>query len=273
MIMKALNKLFGVVMVAVAAVLMPSCIYVDGKPFGRGSSLIGNGEIESRSIALPDYHRVVAERGVVVELVDTSYHQLTVSADSNVMPYVVVTADGGDLCVTIDKAVRRVGDINVRVKLPKNSKIEHLQASSDAEIEILSPLEGMPKLGINTSSAAEIRGEVNSPEITIAAASASEVDMTLSCDKLTVSASSASEVELRGVATTGEFMTASAADIDSSELQTDYLKVLAASAGEASVFCTRHLQASASSAGVVEYRGECTLEKSVSSGGSVRFDD
>ncbi len=269
------KSIIGVVALAVVAVVLSSCVYVDGKRVSWGSSLEGDGNLITKSVALPDYHRVTTSRGVVVELVDTTSTQLTVTADQNIMPYVQVTCNGGDLQATIDRAVKRVGDCTVIVTLPKNSHIEHLQASSDGEIIVRSPLSIDGKLGINTSSAAEISGEIYSSEVTIAAASASEVDLTLTCGSITVSAASAANVELHGSASAGQFMTASAAEIDAEEFEVTILEVLAASAGSASVFCTQTLSASASSGGDIEYRGRegCVVHRTVSSGGSVELND
>lgn len=238
-------------------------------PFCDRATLRGNGNIISKTIAAPDYTAVKASRMVKVVIVNEPQGQITVRADENVMPYVVLTCKKGVLTATIDPAIQSVERISVEVTVPASERIGQLSASSSGRIEAQG-LVVTDKLAIRLSSAGKVGGDLTAPFIGIEASSAAKVEATVTTGQLFVGASSAAKVTLKGTATAIEANISSSAKLDAEELMSETGSIQASSAAKAVVHCSKLLKANASSAG--DIKNCCypeNVETSVSSAGSV----
>lgn len=254
-------------------------------------ALKGNGKIVSKSIDVPEFTSISAHRSADVLLVEENVKQITVRADENVMPYLVITCRHGELNITIDDAIKSVGDITFEVTVPMNKQISHLKTTSAAEIEVQEGLtltvEGA--LELDASSAAKIKGSYGAKELSAQASSAAEIDGcfraakvemdasssadiegSVMTEQLTANASSAATIELKGTASKARMQASSAGDIECEELVTTQCTAEASSGAEVCCHCTGALKASAFSGGSVRYAGNpTTTDLSKSSGGSL----
>lgn len=259
--------------------------------FIPNNALRGNGKLETKTIALPEFTKVRAHRSADVTLVAGDVKQISVTADENVMPYVVITCQAGVLDITIDDAVKSVGDITFEVALPMNDKIKDLKVSSAAEISmaegltltVAHPLElsasssgeikgsfEAKELSARASSAAEIGGRFRATKVEIEASSSADMEVSLMAEQLAVQASSAASVELEGTVRNAHLQASSAGDIDSEELTTTQCWAEASSGADIHCFCTGDLKASASSGATIRCKGNpATTDIQKSSGGSV----
>lgn len=296
--MKRLTMIFLPLLVAVlVATQATGCIRIreNGEDKLRlagmewGSAVLkGNGKIITRTIAAPEFEYLSANRGIEVELQE-GIDQITVHADENVMPYVVITCPNGSLGITIDSQIKQVSEATIRVVCPLRPTLRSVQAFSGAEVghaaanfvvehefrieassagEVAFSLTA-PRLKVDASSGGEVKGEWVADQLALNASSAAEIKASLSRGSLRVDSSSGSDVELRGVADSAEMSASSGASIEADRLQCRRVEASAASGGDIELFCSEYLRASASSGGSVEYSGPCQTEISRSSGGSV----
>lgn len=253
--------------------------------------LKGNGKIVAKSIDVPEFTRISAHRSADVTLVAGDVKQIQVRADENVMPYLVITCQRGELNITIDDAIKNVGDITFEVAVPMNKQISHLRSTSAAEIEVQEGLTltvehtlkldassaakikgsyGAKELSAQASSAAEIDGCFRAAKVEMDASSSADIEGSVMAEQLTANASSAATIELEGTASRARMQASSAADIECEDLVTTQCTAEASSAAEVCCHCTGDLKASAFSGGSVRYEGNpATTEFSKSSGGSV----
>jgi len=271
--MKTISRYLLILTLSIATLLgMGSCRMSVGNlnhPFSDRATLRGNGNIISKTIAAPEYTAVKASRTVKVVLVDEPQGQITVRADENVMPYVVLTCKDSVLEATIDKAIPSIEHISVEVMLPATAHIERLSVSSSGRIEA-QKLAVTDKLALKLSSAGEIEGELSAPYIGIDASSAARVEAQVTTNLLFVGASSASKVELTGTATSIEANLSSSAKLDAEELLSETGDIQVSSAAKAIVHCSKRLKANASSAGRI--RNSCRpeyVETATSSAGKI----
>lgn len=259
--------------------------------FFPNKALRGNGILVTKTIALPEFTKVSAHRAAEVLLVEESVKQISVRADENVMPYVVITCQKGVLEITLDDAIKNVGEITFEVEVPMNKAITRLSSSSGAEIALKEGLtldsgesltltsssagkiEGRferKSLELKASSGAEIKGEFRTTKIHMDASSAAEIEGRVMAEELTANASSGASIELEGTAVKSELDASSGADIDAEKLTTTDCRAGASSGADIDCHCTGSLKASASSGGSIYNAGNPTsTEIQKSSGGSV----
>lgn len=254
--------------------------------------ITGSGNIIKKKIKLSgEYSTIYVSRGVNVIMENRSNDKVIISADDNVMEYVVCKVEGGKLWATIDSKINSISNVNVKIYLPKSEKIDKIstssageahiypsikssslaiESSSGSEVEITTAEVG--KLAINVSSAGTIKGSFKSESsANLAASSAGKIDITLRGKEVKCEASSAANIKLNGQAIKLNAEASSSANIEAETFVAENVNAEASSGGDVDVFVQKQLNASASSGGGVRYKGPVpTVSKSTSSGGRVK---
>lgn len=269
--MKNITKSFVLIISMLATSMsLASCITIRDGKVGSFNQLIGNGVIVSKSIEAPSYTQLEVDRGIEVVLTDPTQKQLTVTADENVMPYVVVTCESGVLRITIDRAIISIGNTNVVVEVPANERITRLRTSSAGEIQWAQPLVLNHPLEIDGSSSGELEGSIRAPKLTMSLSSAASADLHLEVEEFEAHISSSASADLKGSCHKASLLTNSASEVEAEELICEECEVNASSASSVEIYCSRVLRAEATSAAEIEYHGNCVAEVEESSAGSVR---
>ena len=259
----------------------------------RQNRLTGSGNIISKTItSITSYDAIKASRGIHVVMNEQEGDKITVHADDNIMPYVVVRKSGESLVISIDENIKSINNANIKVLLPKNTALNELKVASGASISIKPTIKGR-SLSIDASSAGEVNiakaevdffdadassgakisGTVKSDDCYADASSAADIDLNVLAVKCKSNASSGAKIELEGETATFEGDASSAAKIIAKELAARNLADASASSGaKISVNPTKKLRARASSAGTVTYVPTDDLLKDISqsSGGRVK---
>ena len=256
--------------------------------------ITGSGNIISKDIpAIASYDAIKASRGIHVVMTDEESDKITIQADDNVMPYVVVRKSGESLVITIDENIKSINSVNVKVTLPKNTAINELKTASAATIDIKPAIKGRT-LSVDAASAGEVNiamaevdffdadaaasakisGTVKSNDCYADASSAAKIKLTLLAVQCKSNASSAAKIELNGEVATFEGDASSAASINAKGLNVlSFAEVDASSAARISVNAIKKLDAEASSGATITYvPNNDLLEKRISqsSGGRVK---
>ena len=259
----------------------------------RTNRITGSGNIITKRIpAITEYDAIKASRAVTVTMTESEGDQITIKADDNIMPYVVVRKEGNSLVIGIDDNIKSINRIDVNVTLPKNPKLNELKASSAASININTTIEGrslsldaasaasinIAKADVDffdadASSAANISGAVKSNDCYVDASSAANINLTILAVQCKSNASSAANIKLSGEVATFEGEASSAAKIEAKGVTARTNAIADASSGaKVTVNAEKRLDAKASSGGVVTYVHNSDLIKSTkqSSGGRVK---
>ena len=254
--------------------------------------ITGSGNIIEKEIKLSGkYSTIYVSCGVNVIMENRSNDKVIISADDNVMEYVVCKVDGGKLTATIDSKINSISNVNVKIYLPKSDKIDKISTSSGGEAHIYPTIKSsslaiesssgskvdittaeVGKLVIDTSSAGTIKGSFKSENsANLAASSGGKIDITLLGKEVKCDASSGANIKLNGQANKLNAEASSAANIEAETFVVENVYAAASSVGDVDVFVQKQLNASASSGGGVRYKGPVpTVSKSTSSGGSVK---
>ena len=254
--------------------------------------ITGSGNIIEKEIKLSGkYSTICVSRSVNVIMENRSNDKVVISADDNVMEYVVCKVEGGKLTATIDNKINSISNVNVKIYLPKSDKIDKIstasageahiypsikspslaiESSSGSEVEITTAEVG--NLAINASSAGTIKGSFKSESsANLAASSAGKIDITLLGKEVKCDASSGANIKLNGQAIKLNAEASSAANIEAETFVAENVNASASSGGDVDVFVQKQLNASASSGGGVRYKGPVpTVSKNTSSGGRIK---
>jgi hypothetical protein len=208
----------------------------------------GSGNIISETRNVGKFTRISASHGFEVEFKYGSSPSVVVEADDNLMRYVDVRVDGDALLIGIS---RHMSLSNAHLKAyVTGPAMEGMKASSGADISSRDVLKDAGKLSFNASSAGTITAEVDAPEVK-------------------ASASSGASIQLSGRTKSFDAESSSGASVKSSDLMSESTYVVASSGASAQVHASVSLEAKASSGADIYYRGNGSVRKTESSGGSV----
>ena len=182
-----------------------------GSIFGQ-TRIKGSGNLITRTVAVGNFHTIDASRGVKVLLTDEP-GDIEICADDNLIEYVRVGIDGGELKITVAPRIHAVPSEQILVRVPYNGNIRKLEASSAAKIVAKTLFTGR-MLEIEASSAARIRVDAQVETCEIDASSSAKVVAQIDADRLEADASSASSILLQGAVQKAVFEASSAASID-----------------------------------------------------------
>ncbi len=253
--------------------------------------IVGSKERSTRTVELAkDFNYIKASRGVEVVMSNEKGNKATISANSNLIDYVICKSSGGTLTVGIDDVVRNLSNVNVVITIPRRDNINVYQAASAASInihpELTCPNVSMEvasggsvncsrincdKLLIEASSAGSVSGSFKIKECGIVeTSSAADINISALAPELNLKASSGSTINVSGQVKHLDADASSAASIKAYNLNAVTAEAESSSGASIKLNCSKSLEAEASSGADILYKGDCSVERRASSGGSVK---
>ena len=253
--------------------------------------IVGSKERSTRTVELAkDFNYIKASRGVDVVMSDEKGNKATISANSNLIDYVICKSSSGTLTVGIDDKVRNLSNFHVEITIPRRDNINVYQAASAASINIHPELTcanvsmevasggsvncariNCDKLLIEASSAGSVSGSFKIKECGIVeTSSAADINISALAPELNLKASSGSTINVSGQVKHLDADASSAASIKAYNLNAVTAEAESSSGASIKLNCSKSLEAEASSGADIRYTGNCSVERRASSGGSVK---
>lgn len=253
--------------------------------------VVGSKERSTRTVELAkDFNYIKASRGVNVVMSNEKGNKATISANSNLIDYVICRSSGGTLTIGVDDKVRNLSNFHVEITIPRRDNINVFQAASAASInihpELTCPNVSMEvasggsvncsrincdKLLIEASSAGSVSGSFKIKECGIVeTSSAADINISALAPELNLKASSGSTINVSGQVKHLDADASSAASIKAYNLNAVTAEAESSSGASIKLNCSKSLEAEASSGADILYKGDCSVERRVSSGGSVK---
>lgn len=251
----------------------------------------GSKERSTRTVELAkDFNYIKASRGVDVVMSNEKGNKATISANSNLIDYVICRSSGGTLTIGVDDKVRNLSNFHVEITIPRRDNINVYQAASAASInihpELTCPNVSMEvasggsvncsrincdKLLIEASSAGSVSGSFKIKECGIVeTSSAADINISALAPELNLKASSGSTINVSGQVKHLDADASSAASIKAYNLNAVTAEAESSSGASIKLNCSKSLEAEASSGADILYKGDCSVERRASSGGSVK---
>lgn len=253
--------------------------------------VVGSKERSTRTVELAkDFNYIKASRGVDVVMSNEKGNKATISANSNLIDYVICRSSGGTLTIGVDDKVRNLSNFHVEITIPRRDNINVYQAASAASInihpELTCPNVSMEvasggsvncsrincdKLLIEASSAGSVSGSFKIKECGIVeTSSAADINISALAPELNLKASSGSTINVSGQVKHLDADASSAASIKAYNLNAVTAEAESSSGASIKLNCSKSLEAEASSGADILYKGDCSVERRASSGGSVK---
>lgn len=253
--------------------------------------VVGSKERSTRTVELAkDFNYIKASRGVNVVMSNEKGNKATISANSNLIDYVICRSSGGTLTIGVDDKVRNLSNFHVEITIPRRDNINVYQAASAASInihpELTCPNVSMEvasggsvncsrincdKLLIEASSAGSVSGSFKIKECGIVeTSSAADINISALAPELNLKASSGSTINVSGQVKHLDADASSAASIKAYNLNAVTAEAESSSGASVKLNCSKSLEAEASSGADILYKGDCSVERRASSGGSVK---
>ena len=237
-----------------------------------------------------DFNYIKASRGVNVVMSNEKGNKATISANSNLIDYVICKSSGGTLTIGVDDKVRNLSNFHVEITIPRRDNINVYQAASAASInihpELTCPNVSMEvasggsvncsrincdKLLIEASSAGSVSGSFKIKECGIVeTSSAADINISALAPELNLKASSGATINVSGQVKHLDADASSAASIKAYNLNAVTAEAESSSGASVKLNCSKSLEAEASSGADILYKGDCSVERRASSGGSVK---
>ncbi len=125
------NLIIKAIIIAIITVAVPITLY--------SCSMVSGGIIhQSRSIDLSGVTKIVADRAVKVEIVDTESEDIEIDINKDLLEYLVLKVDGERLTVAMHYSVERLkirgSWIDIRVRIPYNKLYSSFEVSAASSI-------------------------------------------------------------------------------------------------------------------------------------------
>jgi len=233
-------KKIAILSIAVSVLFLQSCI------IALENSVSGDGEVTTEVIDIDNFTGVHVSSGIDVTLEQGDFN-VVVEADENLHEYITVEKEGKMLRVGSERSIRHAKSKVVHVTLPE---LTDIRISSAGDVDAVSDFK-CDDLDVDISSAGDLKIGVKA-------------------DDVSISISSSGDCDIWGSANSLDARLSSAGDLNAFDLEADYVKVRASSAGDASVTANKEVDMSASSAGNIYYKGDArVVHSSTSSAGNI----
>jgi len=198
--------------ILIIALLLQSCV------FGYwNNGISGNGDVRSEIIDIDGFTGVHASAGIDVTITQGDF-SVELVADENLHEYITIEKDGRMLRIGSERNIYRADSKLVHVSLPE---LTALKISSAGDIEA--------------------KSDFKCDDLDIRISSAGDLSLGVDADRIDLSISSSGDCDLWGSANVFEADLSSAGDLNAYDLEADYVKVRASSAGDARVFANEEI--------------------------------
>ena len=236
-----MKRLLSILLLAGAILLSGSLNAATVRPSGR---------IETELRQVKNFSGVVVSSGINLYISQSPVQEVKVKTDANIIGYVETTVKNGVLTIGFKNNFRTRGKFDVAVYISM-SELNSIMASSGSDVKAKAGFKGK-KLTITASSAANIKAIVE-------------------YDNVDITCSSGADVHLKGKAGHCNAVCSSGADINTRELICLRANAVASSGADINIYASESFNGSAASGADITYYGAPKeVNKSASSGGSIR---
>lgn len=224
-----------------AIIVLTSCQYTSG-----------SGDIKSENRTVANFTGISVGSSFDVEVKIGPVTEVRVEADDNIIKYIETEVSGNTLKIRLEDN-HSISNAHLKVYVTTPA-LTSVKTSGSASVLVQDVIATKERLSFKASSSSGIKAEVDAPEV--------EAD-----------ASSSATINLSGKTKNYHAEASSSSDIKSLDLLSENATAKASSSATIKLHASVSLDARASSSADIVYRGAATVNKSVSSSGSVRKQD
>ncbi len=195
--------------------------------------LSGNSDVKSQTrVITQEFKAISVSQGIDVFITTNESNSVKVEADDNIIDLIKTEVENGELKIYFSKQVWHSKARKVYVSIPV---IEAISVSSGASVKL--------------------DNSIIADKLVLKASSGSEIIANVGVADLTCSASSGADVIISGTAKNFEVEASSGSNINTEDLEAEFVDAHASSGADISVYVSNSIQIKKSSGGAINYKG------------------
>jgi hypothetical protein len=227
--------------------------------------ILGNGKVGVEERAVGDF-RSIGVKGFASVMVHKGSRRVSVSADSNILPYVTTAVVDGELRIELEPLtwVLRSTELAIDVSLPELAGIR-LSGSSEAALDSFS---GDSFLAV-ISGSSELTAALEFGTVAVKASGSSSLDLGLVAGKLSLRCSGSSASAIRGSAARADVAASGSSRIEARGFEVEDARIVASGSSRTEISVRRNLEAGLSGSSDLRCLGNPAVSRRL--GGSSRL--
>ncbi|NCI48123.1 head GIN domain-containing protein [Sediminibacterium soli] len=229
----------------VCPLLITSCDFV--KSF---HTIKGNGQLETEDRQVAHAERIRVSGGFDVELTQGAATAVKIEADENLLPYIVIREENGELHIGTRDHTSLSSEHNMKIYIT-TPRLTAFQLAGSGNVTGTNKFSGGDKLTLKILGSGDLSLDINTPE-------------------LSAEISGSGNMALKGETEKQNIRIAGSGDYKAEELKAEETKVSIAGQGDVRVFADVSLDVSIAGAGSVYYKGAASVKQHVVGSGEIK---
>lgn len=206
---------------------------------------------ETQNVALSNYNGISVSNGIDVFLTQSNAENIRVSANKDILQYVVVEKEGTVL----------------RIRFKEHTNVNRL-FKKDQAVKVYVNIKNLESLTSSGGSDIFSQNQLKADKLVIRSSGGSDMKLDVAIKDLEITSSGSSDVHLKGTASNISIAASGSSDIKALDLITDYAKVRCSGSSDVELYVNKGIEVSAGGSSDVRFKGEAALNKVSTSGGS-----
>ena len=217
--------------------------------WGKSKKIKGDGNITTTTVTTASYDVISTAGAMDFRLVNGKEGDITIKADSNLIPYIITEVKENALVV-------------------KTKKGYNLKPTETIVITI--PYESISALTLAGSGDVENSGTIKADHFKVALAGSGDIDLQIASESIESSIAGSGDIELKGSTKNLITVVAGSGDFDGEHLKSINVDAKISGSGDINVVCNGELKVKIAGSGDVKYSGQPTKKDTkISGSGSV----
>lgn len=231
-------------------ILILLCVVVVTASSCRWKHIKGSGHIITEDRHVTNAERIHLKGSYNVEITQGAETSVKVVGDDNILPYIVVQNEGGELVIRSKDNINYSTDSDIKVIITTN-KLSSIKLSGSGDVNGMNKFTGSERLELGIAGSGNINLNVNTPEIRSDIAGSGSIN-------------------IKGETASEDVHIAGSGDYNGDELKSENATVKIAGNGDVKVYADVKLDVHVAGSGNIFYKGNPTITQKVIGSGEIK---
>ena len=236
--MKTVTIILGVFLVGITSMTAQ---------FWGNEKIKGNGEVISKTRNVSDYDEILVAGNMDVSLVSGKEGELTISGESNLIPYLLTEVSGGALKIYIEKGY------NLRTSLNEN-------------LIVTVPFTHLEKVKLSGSGDVYSESTIKTDDFSTSLSGSGEIKLKIEASEVFVNVTGSGSIEMQGGTENLECKLTGSGDLKAYDLTAQKANVSVTGSGDVKIMVSEDLTARVTGSGDIKYKGNPKKEDKKTTG-------
>ncbi len=220
--------------------------------WGSSKKINGNGNVTTEKRSTSNYDQISLRGNMDVTLVAGNEGNITITAESNFMEYLITKVENDKLILKVKKGY-------------------NLRTSRGKKIQITVPFKDLNAVGVSGSGDIVGKDVIKADNFKTAVSGSGDIELHIEANHVKSAVSGSGDIQLKGKANSIKCSVSGSGDIEAIGLKTKKATASIAGSGDIEVTATEEIKATVAGSGGIKYAGNPQkVDKSKAGSGSIR---